>query len=120
MQDTASVINTEDLEVGFWRGVSRAREGGLDLSGVLDDRAELIDMIKEIMTDMKDDVAKNEPKKPPIWNPRAVRHAAENITTFEIAWRLHREPSSPSMTKEDMKGYLDAFRIRGNCWSHER
>ncbi len=120
MQEKANAINREDVTVGFWRGVSRAAEGGLDVSGVLVDRDDLIDTIARIMAKLKEEVERAEPESLPIWNPRAVKHAAENITTFEIAWRAERKPNSLAMTEDDMKGYLKAFLTRGNCWSHKR
>ena len=118
MQEAADAIR-EGVTVGFWRGVARAREGGLDVSGVLKNPDDLINTITRIMTDIKNEMVEKDPKNP-IWHQRAVKHAAENITTFEVAWRREQNPSSNSMKDEDMKGYLNAFRTRGNCWSHDR
>jgi hypothetical protein len=94
--------------------VARALDNGLEPEGIIDGRDFLLNTIKKYM----EEISKGE-KDRPNWNPRGVRHAAENITTFEIAWRTERKPASNSMSDPDIKEYLKAFRTRGNCWSHD-
>lgn len=105
------------LETGFWHGVARAYEGGLDIEEVItpEERKELLRLIQDAMNEVLTEI---DDERLPRWNLRAVKHAAENLTTFEIAWRRERKSSSPASDKEGMKEYLTVFLKRSNCWSH--
>ncbi len=118
MAQSAHGVDRNDLEKGFDKGVARALAGGLKENDIRNDRDELLDKIQEIMEQISLDEEK-EGKTRPNWSSRGVEHAAENITTFEIAWRVERKPNSKSMKDEEIEDYLRVFRTRGNCWSHK-
>jgi hypothetical protein len=105
-----------DLEIGFHRGLARALDGGLDDNDMLRDRKSFLSTIKNIMEKISSEEIQNRTPHPN-WSRRGVKHAAENITTFEIAWRNENPPKSMDDAKKEH--YLRAFREYGNCWSHE-
>ena len=117
MAQSAHGVDRNDLEKGFDKGVARALAGGLKENDIRNDRDELLDKIQEIMEQISSDEEK-EGKTRPNWSSRGVEHAAENITTFEIAWRVERPPTSKSIKEDEIRDYLLAFRRDSNCWSH--
>ena len=103
-------IDRQDIESGFWHGVARASDAGLNVESIVEksQHDEFITFLERAITDSGE------------WPSRAAKHIAENLTTFEIAWRNDSKGNSVIIEnkKEEVDKFLDGFRALSNCWSH--